>query len=308
MADLILHHYDLSPFSEKVRLAFGLKGLDWRSVDIPIWPPRPDTVPLTAGYRRVPVLQVGADVYCDTLLILREIDRRFPEPSLYPDGSRALTAALSYWWDATTFLPAAKLTTSIIGDAIPEDFLRDRVAFMGEDFSRAASLNDLPQNRQRVRAQMGLLTDMLGDGRRFLLGNTLSAADLTAYHTMWFTKKNGGAEAEAMLPFEPLMPWMERIAAVGHGRRTDMSPTEALEVARAAEPSPIGTFEDPASGLKAGDAVSILTDGGNDPIRGTLARADADEIVIRTEGPRSGAVHVHFPRFGYSAVAAEARP
>ena len=95
MADLILHHYDLSPFSEKVRLAFGLKGLDWRSVDIPIWPPRPDTVPLTAGYRRVPVLQVGADVYCDTLLILREIDRRFPEPSLYPDGSRALTAALS---------------------------------------------------------------------------------------------------------------------------------------------------------------------------------------------------------------------
>ncbi len=80
---------------------------------------------------------------------------------------------------------------------------------MGENFSRAASLNDLPQN-QRVRAQMGLLTDMLGDGRRFLLGDTLSAADLTAYHTMWFTKKNGGAEAEAMLPFEPLMPWRSR--------------------------------------------------------------------------------------------------
>ena len=304
MADLILHHYDLSPFSEKVRLAFGLKGLAWRSVDIPIWPPRPDTVPLTAGYRRAPVLQVGADVYCDTLLILREIDRRCPVPSLYPEGSRALAAALSFWWDATTFLPAAKLTTSIIGDAIPAEFLKDRIAFMSEDFGRAASLKELPQNRQRVRAQMALLAEMLGDGRRFLFGAAPSAADLTAYHTLWFVRQNGGSEAEAMLPYAPLTGWMERIAALGHGQRTDLSPAEALEVARTAEPEPVGTFDDTGSGLRVGDAVSILSDAANDPIRGTLAFADAEEIVIRADDPRAGAVHVHFPRFGYSAVAA----
>ncbi len=304
MPDLILHHYDLSPFSEKVRLCFGFKGLAWRSVDIPIWPPRPDTAPLTAGYRRVPLLQVGADVYCDTLLILRELDRRFPSPGLYPGGSRALTAALSYWWDATTFLPAAKLTTSIIGDGIPEAFLEDRIAFMGVDFSRSASLEELPRNRQRVHAQMHLLTEMLADGRRFLLGDALSVADLTAYHTLWFTRKNGGAEAEALLPFAPLTTWMERIAAVGHGTRSEMTSAEALDVASSSEPERPGAFEDPASGLKRGAAVSILSDGGNDPIHGTLAYADADEIVLRHEHPRTGAVHVHFPRFGYSAVAA----
>ena len=304
MADLILHHYDLSPFSEKVRLAFGLKGLAWRSVDIPIWTPRPDTVPLTAGYRRVPVLQVGADVYCDTLLILREIDRRCPAPSLYPKGSRALTAALGFWWDTTTFLPAAKLTTSIIGDAIPAEFLKDRVAFMGEDFSRAASLKELPQNRQRVSAQMELLAEMLGDGRRFILGDAPSAADLTAYHTLWFVRQNGGAEAEAMLPYAPLTAWMERIAGLGHGQRTELSSAEALEIARAAEPEPVGAFDDAGSGLGSGAAVSILSDAANDPIRGTLVFADAEEIVIRTEDPRTGAVHVHFPRFGYSAIAA----
>ncbi|RYC32445.1 glutathione S-transferase family protein [Lichenibacterium minor] len=302
--DLILHHYDLSPFAEKVRLAFGLKGLAWRSVDIPVWPPRPDTVPLTAGYRRVPVLQVGADVYCDTLLILREVDRRFSSPGLFPGGSRALAAGLSSWWDVGTFLPAAKLVTSIIGDHLPEAFLEDRIAFMGEDFSRSASLKELPRNRQRVAAQMTALSEMLGDGRRFLLGDAPSAADLTAYHTLWFVRKNGGAEAEALLPFAPLLPWMERIAALGHGTRADMAPAEALEVARSAEPEPVGAFADDASGLEAGAAVSILSDGGNDPIRGTLAHADADEIVIRHEGPRTGAVHVHFPRLGYSAVAA----
>ena len=291
MPDLILHHYDLSPFAEKVRLAFGHKGLQWRSVDIPIWPPRPDTVPLTAGYRRVPVLQVGADVYCDTLLILREIDRRCPAPSLYPEGSRALTAALSFWWDTTTFLPAAKLTTSIIGDAIPADFLQDRVAFMGEDFSRAAS-------------QMALLAEMLGDGRRFILGDAPSAADLTAYHTLWFVRQNGGADAEAMLPYAPLVGWMERIAGLGHGQRTELSSAEALEIARVAEPEPVGAFDDAGSGLGSGAAVSILSDAANDSIRGTLVFADAEEIVIRTEDQRTGAVHVHFPRFGYNAIAA----
>ena len=193
------------------------------------------------------MLQVGADVYCDTLLILREVDRRYPAPSLYPEGGRALTAALSFWWDTTTFLPAAKLTTSIIGDAIPADFLTDRVAFMGEDFSRAASLKVLPQNRQRVSAQMALLAEMLGDGRRFLFGDAPSAADLTAYHTLWFVRQNGGAEAEAILPYAPLTSWMERIAALGHGQRTELSSAEALEVARAGEPEPVGTFDDAGS-------------------------------------------------------------
>ena len=77
MADLILHHYDISPYAEKIRLAFGLKGLAWRSVIQPMVLPKPDLMPLTGGFRRTPVLQVGADIYCDTLCIAMELDRRF---------------------------------------------------------------------------------------------------------------------------------------------------------------------------------------------------------------------------------------
>ena len=76
MADadsLILHHFNASPFSEKIRLVMGLKGLNWVSVVIPSIMPKPDLTPLTGGYRRTPVLQIGADIYCDTQLILREI-------------------------------------------------------------------------------------------------------------------------------------------------------------------------------------------------------------------------------------------
>lgn len=81
MADIILHHYGTSPYSEKVRLGLGLKGLAWASVEIPVIMPKPDLTALTGGYRKTPVLQIGADIYCDSQLIMRELERRQPSPS-----------------------------------------------------------------------------------------------------------------------------------------------------------------------------------------------------------------------------------
>jgi glutathione S-transferase len=76
MSALILHHYDFSNYSEKVRVALGFKSLEWSSVIVPPVTPKPDLTALTGGYRRAPVLQIGADIYCDTRLILRELERR----------------------------------------------------------------------------------------------------------------------------------------------------------------------------------------------------------------------------------------
>ena len=90
MSGLILHHYAMSPYAEKIRLCLGLKDVAWRSVDTPMVMPKPDHVELTGGYRRVPVLQVGADIYCDTACIARELDRRLPQPPLYPPGQETV--------------------------------------------------------------------------------------------------------------------------------------------------------------------------------------------------------------------------
>ncbi|MCH8217263.1 MAG: glutathione S-transferase N-terminal domain-containing protein, partial [Planctomycetes bacterium] len=84
MTEIILHHYPQSPVSEKVRVGLGIKRLAWRSVEIPRLPPKPELMPLTGGYRRTPVLQVGADVYCDSQCILRELERLCPAPSFFP--------------------------------------------------------------------------------------------------------------------------------------------------------------------------------------------------------------------------------
>ena len=302
----ILHHYDFSPFSEKVRLAFGLKGLEWFAVDTPVAMPKPDLMPLTGGYRRAPVMQVGADIYCDTLLILREIERRHPEPSLYPGGQEGLANALSYWAERTTFVPGAALATSVIGDQIPAEFIEERKSFMNHDFSKEASLRERPLNLQRVHAHMAWLASMLADGRAFLLGGAPSAADLSAYHPIWFTRKNGGPTVEAALPLAPLLGWMERVAALGHGTRREMPAGEALDIAASAEPQAPGVPADgDPSGLRAGQEVVVRADDrGRDPIRGTLVGADAHEVVVRREDDRVGTVHVHFPRAGFDVVPA----
>ena len=87
--ELILHHYPESLFSEKARAMLNARGLAWRSVIIPMIMPRPDTIPLTGGYRRTPVLQVGADVYCDTAAIAAYLDDKGTGPTFF---SRRLAA------------------------------------------------------------------------------------------------------------------------------------------------------------------------------------------------------------------------
>src|SRR5580704_17025422 len=108
MTDMILHHYETSPYAEKVRLGLGLKGLAWASVEIPVIMPKPDLTALTGGYRKTPVLQIGADLYCDSQLIVRELERRHPSPSFYPVGRRAADA-LAWWAEKTMFSPAVSI-------------------------------------------------------------------------------------------------------------------------------------------------------------------------------------------------------
>ena len=106
MADLILHHYPTSPFAEKIRLVLGYKNISWKSVIIPMIMPKPDVVALTGGYRKTPILQIGADIYCDTALICDVLEHLQPEPSLYPEPSKGMGRTLAQWADTTLFWTA----------------------------------------------------------------------------------------------------------------------------------------------------------------------------------------------------------
>ena len=307
MHDIILHHYEFSTFSEKIRTALGLKQLAWRSVDIPGLPPRPLLSPLTGGYRRAPVLQVGADIYCDTHAIIAALDRICPEPALLPSGSKGLARSIGFAWERQMWIPTIGVLVHYIGEHIPPEFLKDRrEGYLGIDISKEAMAPQFQQHVQFVRAQIAWLVQAL-EGRRFILGDAPSAADLACWQTIFLLRKNCPPEVDALLNLGPLLPWYDRLAALGHGTPSEMSAEQALEVARAATPTPV-THLDPngdPGGLKAGCPVVITPDdNARVPVKGTLVAASDREVVIHRYDPQAGDLHLHFPRLGFDVVAA----
>lgn len=302
---VILHNYPQSPVAEKVRAAFGIKGLTWASVEIPRIPPKPLLTQLTGGYRRTPVMQIGAEIFCDSHCILREVERRHPSPSFFPAGDEGLQWHLSRWIDGALFSLVVKVVLGSAGDALPSDFAEDRGRlYLGPNWAEAlAAANDeLPHLAAQLRAPLAWLEAQLGDGRAFLTGPAASMFDAQIWHVVWFARGRWASGPAFLSEFPRLEAWEDRMAAIGSGKAIDLDPAEALSVAAAATPeTPSGVADHDPQGLRVGEAVTINPDldGGEQPVAGTIWAADPHRVVIAREDVEVGALLVHFPRAGY---------
>jgi glutathione S-transferase len=306
MTDLILHHYPNSPFSEKVRVALGLKQLEWKSVEIPNIMPKPDLMPLTGGYRKTPVLQVGADIYCDTQIMMLEIEKRFPERPLLPVGQEGEARAIAMWIDRNIFWAAVGVVMGAIGDKLPEAFAKDRSDFSGRSFDAAKLKAAAPFAREQTYAHLVLAEEMLRDGRPFLLGAAASLADCALYTPVWFLQvRMGQGDTPAPLDRLPkIVEWSQRMKALGSGKPTPMTGAEALDVAKAATPGATKVDDKDPSGLKAGQQISVTPDDtGKVPVTGELVGLNSDRVSIKRSDERVGEVVVHFPRAGFVLAA-----
>ncbi|MES2994023.1 MAG: glutathione S-transferase family protein [Pseudomonadota bacterium] len=301
MSDLILHHYAGSPFSEKVRLILGFKGLPWRSVIVPNMLPKPDVMALTGGYRRTPFMQIGADVYCDTALMCRVIDALKPEPPLYPMATSGIADVVAQWADTTLFWTAVPFTLQpagaphVLKDATPEmlkAFGADRAA-MNPNLRRAT----VPDGAAALGTYLARLEHMLHDGQPFLLGALPSIADFSAAQSIWFIRL-APPVAAVLEAYPKVRAWYERVNAFGQGSFTKMTSAEAIAVAAQGAHAPLSFTGEP--GLAQGDEVTVTpTDYAHDPVAGRLVGLSAQEVVIARTDERAGTVHVHFPRIAF---------
>ena len=299
MPDILFHHYDSSPFSEKVRVCFGIKQLAWGAVDQPVIMPKPELVALTGGYRRIPVMQIGADIYCDSQLIVRELDRRYPTPSLFPYGDAGLAHANGLWADRIVFPAAVAIIFGGLGDKVPSAFIEDRTKLTGRAFDPAAMQAAIPHMQAQLRANVALLADQLADGRAFLGGDQPGLVDANAYYNLWFIRAAYPPAASLFDDLPHVFAWLERVRAIGHGQPSAVSREEALAIARASEPL-AGTIA-PQDAALAGKHIAIAADDyGRDAIEGVLVGSSEHHLAIRREDPRTGEVVVHFPRIGYT--------
>lgn len=308
MTEPILHHYDFSPFAEKIRLAFGLKGLAWRSVIQPSYMPKPELVPLTGGYRHIPVMQAGADVWCDTRCIARELDRRQTAPALMPPELAALATAVESWAERDLFWPAVRFVSGINADNMDAQLHVDRAAMRGKaapshDRLRRVARRSLAQ----LRPQLAIVEQMLGHGRPFLLADVPCQADLAVYHGLWFLSALEIDCSGELVPLPRTLVWMQRVAAIGYGRGEPMSPKEALSIAARSSPAPVGPSIDDDALPPLGSTVSIRPEGYvTDAVVGVLAAVDRFDLCVRRTDAELGELMVHFPRAGYEVAEAQA--
>ena len=303
MPEIILHQYVNSPFSEKIRKIFAHKKISWRSVEQPVIMPKPKLVPLTGGYRRIPVLQIGADVWSDTGIIIRKIDELAPEPTLYPGGLTAAADTMNQWADRRLFWSTTPVIFEKLAAVVPKEFIEDRSKMMqGANFGDIA--RSAPDSRNQLRAYLEILDRQLAS-RPFLLGDSFSLADAACFHPVWFLRAEPTAFGLAK-KFPHLMRWFERIDAMGYGDVRPMDPDEALKIAKDSTPATRENVDasDP-NDLRAGTRVSVTPDDyGFDPVTGRVVVSTIHEIAIERDAPELGKIVNHFPKIGFRIASA----
>jgi glutathione S-transferase len=301
---MILHHYPTSPFAEKIRLIFGYKNIAWQGVHIPMVMPKPDLIPLTGGYRKTPVLQIGADIYCDTALICDVLEHLVPSPSLYNAAPKGLVRSLAQWADTLLFPVAMAYNFQPKGAqhvmaGMPEDLVKafapDRQAMRG-GAARMPAADATAMYKSHLRRISSMLEDHL-----FLLGDTPCLADFSVYHSIWFTYAKV-PNIDSILDATPLVrAWATRMAEFGHAEHETIPAAKAIEIAMHAQPLPLtdDVFQD-EHGFPLGTQVTVAADSfGTEPTAGKLVAATRTRLTLERSDPLTGTVHVHFPRMGF---------
>lgn len=290
---IVLHHYETSPFSEVLRLALGVKNADWWSVIIPNVAPKPMLTPLTGGYRKTPVLQIDAEIYCDTAIAIEAIEA-LPGPSLFPAPLGRAGGFIAAQAGGPMFFAAVGAAMGPIAGKIPDAFWDDREALFG--LSRKVIEARAPHNRAQFEGGMARLEASL-DGRRFIGGDAVGYADLALYMLVWFQRRFDPA-APILEPYPAVVAWVGRVRAIGHGNPHTVQADEAIALAHGAMPDLTEAVAF-TSGFAAGQQVTVVSeDPGANPVAGTLLRLSDTGIVVRRDDADAGTVAVHFPRVG----------
>lgn len=301
MSNIILHHYDWSPFSEKVRAMLGYTGSEWQSHITREMPPRPVIEQLAGGYRKTPTAQIGADVFCDSRIIAREIANVSGKPLLALENCSKEVQDFVKDVDMEIFFACImaggskrlrqkvwqKMSLMDIGR-----FVWDRIS-MGR--TAKVKMPGPRESKPIVRNHLAKMESRIT--QPFLFGSEPCHGDFSAYHSLWFIRELG--ECSFINDYPNTIAWMDRIKSFGHGKRIEITSQDALAQARNAEPRPVA--DEHKQDAMIGRKVSIApSDYGRDATVGTLVGSAPERWILARQAGDLGTVHVHFPKPGFA--------
>ncbi|KIX10002.1 uncharacterized protein Z518_01083 [Rhinocladiella mackenziei CBS 650.93] len=320
---IVLYHYSFSPFARRVLWYLSLRGIDYAECKQPPVMPRPDIHALGVKYRRIPVMAVGRDVYCDSRIILRKLEEFFPDGALGASSAeeKAIEKLLEIWAiESGVFARASQLIPTSMPLLNDPKFTQDREDFSGRSWSKEQIAANRPEALAAIRSGFKFLeTTLLADGREWVLKTEKpTLADIEAIWTFdWLNGLKGALPRELISDkrYPKVFAWIARF-------------NEALKVAKAQAPKPaslkgdaalqrilnasfaqpdVGIDQADPLGLQQGTEVEVFpTDSGvRHHDQGQLIGLSEDEVVLgmQTKGRE---IRVHYPRTGFRIKAVTA--
>ena len=292
----ILYHYPMSPYSEKVRLAMGLNNQAWTSVVVPAQPPRRSLDDLVGGYRRIPVLQIGAQFYCDSQLAFEALSGTHSDVGALDADDEALRrwAEEEIFFAVIAAAPPLKVLKYLLGQlglvGIAR-FVRDRSRMMRD----ATVTVKASAVAAAGIAEYVFHVDRLLSARPYLSGSHPGYLDLCCYHPLWMALAvdQGGA---ADWPLR-VQEWITHMGELSHGAAASASRRSIAEAITSDQVEISGEVSMPHH---YGETVAVAPlDYARDETIGELIMLNDERIVIRRRFDTEHPIYLHFPRRGF---------
>jgi glutathione S-transferase len=326
---IILFTYDISVFGRKTDWVLNLKGLESFRCIVLNRLPRPVLQQLGIQYRRIPILAIGRDIYCDTRLIIDKLEELFPENRI---GSRSpfekgLEHLFENWlvdggpfWRTSGLIPP---TAEVMHD---KEWLQDRANMTGRSFDIETLKQGRPESLAHVRMYFNQMeNELLADGREYLLATSEpTLADIHAIWTFdWALQEKGHMfeylekEVISEEQFPKTFAYVHRFRNAMATKQAQNGMPETLSAAKAVERilasdffEPEGTIDprDPLK-LQKGQWVEIwpVESGFTHHDRGQLVSIGVKEVVISSRpNVGEGRLRLHFPRVNFRIKPVEA--
>ncbi|KAH8830819.1 hypothetical protein DL96DRAFT_1594433 [Flagelloscypha sp. PMI_526] len=330
MTVLLVYRYNGSPYANKIDTILQLKGLSHLAVQVSPVPPRGQLGALGVGYRRIPVLVLDRDIYCDTTLIAATLDALQPSPPLFPlrkdaPGSPSDKQVIETWSkhyiEGIIFPVAANL---LPWEHMPPAIVKDRSKLAGVPMDPQVMAAMRPLFLSKLNTSLHVFESQLSDNRSWVLNtNSPSLADIALHMIVSWLLSPAFKHLKATPPIPPsefprLTEWLDRFNAIlrpaeGQAQKlqTAITGDEALKrlsnevplIAPASDASRVDVADAQRLGIQFGDLVGVAPeDTGRDGITtGRLVVLNPSEVVIEIQGgdPGVGLMRCHFPRGGY---------
>ncbi|KAF2438467.1 hypothetical protein P171DRAFT_331058, partial [Karstenula rhodostoma CBS 690.94] len=303
--DIVLFNYPSSPFGRRISWYLQLRTIGYALAEQPVTMPRPDLEKLGVKYRRIPNLAIGRDVYLDTRLILRTLEKKFPEGKLgsdKPEQQFVEKLLEKYMVEGPVFQETAGLVPStVLKDATLATFAcYERVHGPELDTRRAGGTT----GESSVRLEPVRLV-----GPRWQIYK-VSSFLVTIWPVDWATSMNMPSHVVSEELFPKVYAWISRFqhvledAASAGPKLVIVNGDEAVSYmknirgSQEARPDDVVDKKDPRA-VECGTFVEIYPSdrGSEHGDAGRLVALAPDSVTIMAEGALG--LRIHAPRTGF---------